>query len=99
SDESLEAEPRGALDPFERERLPLNRSGGVMRVDEHRHGAALDEEGEDRSADQDEPEGADEGRQCGWLRGECVGDRREDVAQAALEQRGGIAANECRNEN
>ena len=70
-----------------------------MRGDQHRDRAALDEEREDRPADEHQAECRDEGGERDRFGGQRVGDPREHVAEAALEQRGGIAADERRNEN
>jgi hypothetical protein len=45
------------------------------------------------------PNAATKAAERGGLGRQRVGDPREHVAEAALEQRSGIAANECRNEN
>ncbi len=61
-------------------------------VDQHRHGAPLDQEHQHRSAEQHDAERGDERDQGDRFGLERVGDGREDLAHAALEQIGDVAA-------
>ena len=65
----------------------------------HINDTAFDQEHQDRSADEDDAEGRDEGNERERLRHQGIRDGGEDLAHGALQQVAQVAAQENRDQN
>ena len=90
--EALQRESRCRAQAVNRDRLTLDRAGRSLGGEHHLDGAAFDDEHHHRSTEQHEAERRDERDERERLRQQRARDRREDFAQASLQNLGEVGA-------